>query len=179
MQTTNSNELVLVLGGARSGKSSWALRYVEERYESFLFMATAEVRDQEMEERVRKHKTSRGTNWQLIEEPLEIAEALNSRCGHVEAVLIDCLTIWLSNVMLSGRQEGVRSYQEKLLGILAARSRAITIVSNEVGSGIVPESPLGREFRDHAGLLNQRVAALADKVIFMIAGLPLFVKNAH
>ena len=177
MQTTNSNELVLVLGGARSGKSSWALRYVEERYQSFLFMATAEVHDQEMADRVRKHKASRGTNWGLIEEPLEISEALKSRCGDVEAVLIDCLTIWLSNVMLNLRESKIPAYQEKLLETLSAKRRTVTIVSNEVGSGIVPESALGREFRDHAGLLNQKVAALADKVILMVAGLPLYLKN--
>jgi adenosylcobinamide kinase/adenosylcobinamide-phosphate guanylyltransferase len=179
MKTSNNNELVLVLGGARSGKSSWALRYVEERYRSFLFMATAEVRDREMAERVRKHQASRGTDWQLLEEPLEIAEALNSRCGNVEAVLIDCLTIWLSNVMLNGRGGDVETYQKKLLEILAARGQAITLVSNEVGSGIVPESALGREFRDHAGLLNQRVAALADRVILMVAGLPMYLKNTR
>ncbi|MFC1821266.1 bifunctional adenosylcobinamide kinase/adenosylcobinamide-phosphate guanylyltransferase [Thermodesulfobacteriota bacterium] len=179
MQTSKNNELVLVLGGARSGKSSWALRYVEEHYNSFLFMATAEVRDQEMAERIRKHKASRGPKWDLLEESLEISEALNARCDHVEAVLIDCLTIWLSNVMLNGQDENIQSYQQKLLEILSAKQQAITIVSNEVGSGIVPQSAMGREFRDQAGLLNQRVAAVADKVILMIAGFPLYVKNTH
>ena len=91
MHTVNKKELVLVLGGARSGKSSWALRYVEEHYLSYLFLATAQVRDREMAKRVQKHKASRGPNWGLLEEPLEIVDALTNKCGHVEAVLIDCL----------------------------------------------------------------------------------------
>jgi adenosylcobinamide kinase / adenosylcobinamide-phosphate guanylyltransferase len=177
MAITRTAELVFVLGGARSGKSSWALRYTEEHYRSYLYLATAEVRDEEMAERVRWHQASRGPQWNLLEEPLEISETLISKCTSAEAVLVDCLTIWLSNVMLNKGEDDIVPYQEHLLDVLSLRRRAIILVANEVGGGVVPDSALGRKFRDHAGLLNQKIAALADKVIFMIAGLPWFIKG--
>ena len=177
MSISSRKELVLVLGGARSGKSSWALHYTEENYLSYLFLATAQVQDEEMAERVRLHKESRGPKWNLLEEPLEIAEALKTKCNNFEAVLVDCLTIWLSNVLLNMGEESVGTYQRHLLNALAARNQNIILVSNEVGAGIIPDSPLGRKFRDLAGLLNQEVAELADRVIFMIAGLPMFLKG--
>ena len=177
MSISVKKELVFVLGGARSGKSSWALRYTEENYRSYLFLATAEVRDEEMAERVQLHQESRGPKWNLLEEPLEIAEALKAKCDNFEAVLVDCLTIWLSNVLLKTGEGGVSAYRHHLLEALAARKQNIIIVSNEVGTGIIPDSPLGRKFRDLAGLLNQEVAELADTVIFMIAGLPMYLKG--
>lgn len=177
MSRNLDRELILVLGGARSGKSSWAQKYTENHYGSYLFMATARVLDEEMAERVRLHKEGRGPQWELIEEPLEIAEALGNRCGHVEAVLVDCLTVWLGNVLLEKGQKEVFRYQDALPEALEARAGAVILVSNEVGLGIVPKSPLGREFRDHAGRLNQRMAAMADRVLMMIAGLPLFLKG--
>jgi adenosylcobinamide kinase/adenosylcobinamide-phosphate guanylyltransferase len=170
-------ELVLVLGGARSGKSSWALRHVEDHYRSYLFLATARVGDEEMAERVRLHKASRGPRWRLLEEPLDIAGALKTKCGHVEAVLVDCLTLWMSNLLLEKGEGEVPRYLDDLLKALAARDRAVVIVSNEVGMGIVPESALGRRFRDLAGLFNQRVAGIADRVVFLAAGLPMFLKG--
>jgi len=177
MSSTKKNELLLVLGGARSGKSSWALRYVEDRYHSYLFLATAQVTDEEMAERIRMHKQSRGAKWHLIEEPISIPEALKAKCGDHEAVLMDCLTIWLSNIMLRMEDQDLFRCQDHLLDVLSKRERAIVIVSNEVGTGIVPEHALGRKFRDHAGMLNQRIAAMADKVVFMIAGLPMYLKG--
>lgn len=174
---SRNKELILVLGGARSGKSSWAQRYTEEQYHSYLFMATARVLDEEMSERIRVHKEGRGSQWDLIEEPLEIAEALKTRCGHVEAVLVDCLTVWLGNVLLERGEGEVSRYQNALLGALKVRTGAVLLVSNEVGLGIVPESRLGREFRDHAGRLNQRITEMADRVLMMIAGFPLFLKG--
>lgn len=176
MKESSGKELVLVLGGARSGKSSWALRYTEERYASCMFLATAEASDEEMTERVRLHKQSRGPKWGLVEEPIEIAEALENQCAHADAVLIDCITVWLSNVLLKMGVEKIPEYQDRLLKALSQRRRAITIVSNEVGTGIVPEHPLGRQFRDLAGMLNQEVAALADRVVYTIAGLPVYLK---
>lgn len=172
-------ELVFVLGGARSGKSSWALQYTERQYRSYLFLATARVLDEEMTERVRLHRESRGPKWNLLEEPLEIPEALRTKCSHYEAVLIDCLTVWLGNMLLEKRERDIGPYEDVLLRTLAARKQAIIIVANEVGAGIVPDNPLGRKFRDLAGQLNQKVAALADKVIFIVAGLPTYLKGAQ
>ena len=172
-----AKELILVLGGARSGKSSWALHYAEERYETFLFLATARSLDDEMAERIRLHKSSRGPEWQLVEEPIEISEALKTRCGDVETVLIDCLTVWLSNVMFEKGVENMGSYRNDLLSTLSAREKNIIVVSNELGMGIVPENPIGRQFRDISGQLNQEIAAIADKVVFLTAGLPMFLKG--
>lgn len=177
MPESFEKELVFVLGGARSGKSSWALRYAEEHYDSYLFLATAEVLDDEMADRIRLHKISRGPKWKLIEEPIKIVEAIETKCAGVEAILIDCLTVWLSNVLHKVSDEQILSYQDRLLNMLSCKGQNIIIVANEVGTGIVPEYPLGREFRDLAGALNQKIAKLADKVVFMIAGLPMCLKK--
>jgi len=147
------NELILVLGGARSGKSSWAQDHTEAHYASRLFLATARIIDE------------------------EIAEALKNRCRHVEAVLVDCLTVWLSNVLVEKGENEVPRYQEGLLEVLGARQGSVILVSNEVGMGIVPETPLGRGFRDMAGRLNQKIAAMADRVVFLVAGLPMILKG--
>lgn len=176
MDKSKKNELLLVLGGARSGKSSWALRYAEEKYRPCIFIATAEVMDKEMAERVRLHKESRGPAWKSIEEPLHIDRALKTDCAHVDVVLIDCMTVWLSNVLLKRGREEVSAYQDRLLEVLSRRRQAVILVSNEVGSGIVPEHPLGREFRDLAGTLNQKLAAIADRVVLTVAGIPVNIK---
>ena len=178
MQLSSAKELILVLGGARSGKSSWALRYAEECYQSYLFLATAQVIDEEMAERVKRHKESRGPEWNLLEEPIEIAETLKAKCGDFEAVLLDCLTVWQSNILLIKGEGQVGLYQDHLLKTLSQRKQTIIIVSNEVGLGIVPENSIGRKFRDLAGQFHQEVAALADKVIFLVAGLPTYLKGA-
>jgi len=169
-------EIVLVLGGAKSGKSAWALQYAQENYRPCLFLATAEVRDDEMAERVRRHQAARGPEWRLVEEPLHIDETLETREAPDGVVLIDCLTVWLSNVLLQKGHEAVAAYEDRLLGALSARRQSVVLVSNEVGTGIVPEHPLGREFRDLAGVLNQEIAALADRVVLTVAGIPLFLK---
>ena len=173
------NQIVLVLGGARSGKSSWALKYAEENYSSYIFLATAEVGDDEMAERVRLHKRARGPQWRLIEEPLDVDRSLQADTGAADVVLIDCMTLWLSNILLKKGQASVGLYQERLMTALSRRRQAVIMVSNEVGNGIVPEHPLGREFRDSAGLLNQKLAALADKVVMTVAGIPLYLKGLN
>jgi adenosylcobinamide kinase/adenosylcobinamide-phosphate guanylyltransferase len=180
MNTNDSNprELVFVLGGARSGKSSWAQRHAEDLFRSYVFLATAEVLDEEMAQRVARHQAARGPGWELVEEPLEIAAILERGVEDAGVVLVDCLTVWLSNVMLKRGEEQVPAYQEALLRALSVRKQAVILVSNEVGSGIVPEHPLGRTFRDLAGSLNQAIAALADRVVYMVAGLPLYLKGA-
>jgi adenosylcobinamide kinase/adenosylcobinamide-phosphate guanylyltransferase len=177
MDSSADKKIILVLGGARSGKSSWALGYAEETYKSCLFLATAEVGDDEMAERVRLHQASRGPGWRLIEEPLDIDKVLLANtAAHADVVLIDCVTIWLSNILLQKGREAVNVYQKRLLKALSRCRQAVIMVSNEVGTGIVPEHPLGRQFRDLAGMLNQRLAALADKVIMTVAGIPLHIK---
>ena len=177
MSHSQNKEIALVLGGARSGKSAWALEYVQNSYDSYMFLATAEVMDDEMADRVRLHKRARGPKWQLREEPLEIADILESEDCAVEAILIDCMTIWLSNVLLKKGEEKVPVYQSALLHALARSHQSVIIVSNEVGSGIVPEHFLGRQYRDMAGSLNQKLAAAADKVVMTVAGLPIFLKQ--
>lgn len=176
MDPSIDKDIILVLGGARSGKSSWALRHAQETYESRLFVATAQVGDKEMAERVRLHQASRGPEWQLIEEPINIDAALQTDLARVDVVLIDCMTIWLSNILLQKGRDAVDAYQRRLLEALSLRRQAVIMVSNEVGTGIVPEHPLGREFRDLAGTLNQKLAALADKVVMTVAGIPVPIK---
>ncbi|RLC23968.1 MAG: bifunctional adenosylcobinamide kinase/adenosylcobinamide-phosphate guanylyltransferase [Deltaproteobacteria bacterium] len=178
MAESLKNELVLVLGGARSGKSSWAQHYVESRYAPRLFLATAEVLDEEMAERVRRHRQARGREWRLVEEPLDVAGVLESGCDGAAAVLVDCLTIWLSNVLLKQGEGRVDDYVRGLLDAFSGRKHAVIAVANEVGTGIVPEHALGRKFRDLAGLLNQKVARMADTVVYMVAGLPVYLKGA-
>lgn len=177
MTAPEEKEIVLVLGGARSGKSSWALQYTENNYDSYMFLATAQVMDDEMAERVRLHKEDRGPQWKLREEPLAISHVLKTGCEGVDAVLIDCMTIWLSNVLLQKGAETVPAYGDELLDALARSDQSIIIVSNEVGSGIVPEHPLGRQYRDMAGSLNQKLAGASDKVVMIVAGLPVYLKQ--
>ena len=176
MTRSNNKEIVLVLGGARSGKSSWALEYTENHYNSYMFLATAQVMDDEMADRVRLHKEVRGPKWRLREEPLEIAQILETDVPGTKAVLIDCMTIWLSNVLLQQGEEKVPVYRDRLIKALGQTKASVIIVSNEVGTGIVPEHPLGRQYRDMAGFLNQKLAAAADKVAMIVAGLPIFLK---
>lgn len=177
MPEEREKELVLVLGGARSGKSDWAQRYAEAGFPLRIFLATARVFDAEMADRVKRHKAARGPDWGLIEESLEIPGVLRRECRQGRVVLLDCLTVWLGNVLVEKGEDAVRPYMGSLLDGLRERSGPIILVSNEVGMGIVPETPLGRTFRDHAGRLNQRIAAAADRVVFMIAGLPMALKG--
>jgi adenosylcobinamide kinase/adenosylcobinamide-phosphate guanylyltransferase len=177
MKDQAQNELVVVLGGARSGKSSWALRYAAGRYQSYIFLATAQALDEEMAARIEIHKAARGPAWALIEEPIELAEALRSRCGAHQVIVVDCLTLWLSNVLLEKGETQVHPYLDRVAEALRERKQAVVAVSNEVGMGLVPDNRIGRQFRDLAGEMNQKVAALADKVVFMAAGIPLFLKG--
>lgn len=171
-------EFLLVLGGARSGKSSWALRYVEQNYPRPFYLATATVEDEEMAERIRRHREDRGDKWSVVEEPVEVPRTLEGLWVEAGAVLVDCLTLWLSNLVMRWGPEGVEPYMERMEEAILKRKRPLVAVSNEVGLGIVPGEPLGRLFRDLAGSMNQRMAALADRVVFTIAGIPLVVKGA-
>lgn len=138
-----------------------------------MFLATAQAHDLEMEDRVAKHQAERGPDFTTIEEPLDIADALR-KCD-ADAVVVDCLTLWLSNIMLTFGRD-VDAETEKLLGAARESKAALILVTNEVGCGIVPDNTLGRDFRDRAGVLNQRVAVVADEVYWMVFGIPFRVK---
>ena len=166
-------KLTLVLGGARSGKSRHAEGLITALPPPWTYVATAEAGDEEMAARIKSHRERRGAQWRTIEAPRELAKAL-SACGD-RPVLVDCLTLWLSNLMLA--EANVEEETAQLEETLAATKGPLVLVANEVGSGIVPSYPLGRRFRDMQGILNQRMAARAERVILMVAGLPLALKG--
>jgi adenosylcobinamide kinase/adenosylcobinamide-phosphate guanylyltransferase len=166
---------MLVLGGARSGKSAHAERLARETGFSRVYIATAQAFDDEMRVRIARHKADRASDgWLTIEEPIGLAAAIARHTSPDAVVLVDCLTLWLSNIMLGERD--VSRMQAALLSVLDGARGPVILVSNEVGLGIVPETKLGRDFRDAQGRLNQAVAAIASHVVFVAAGLPLNLK---
>jgi adenosylcobinamide kinase/adenosylcobinamide-phosphate guanylyltransferase len=176
--------LTLILGGARSGKSSYAQRLAAERGEMVVYVATAEAGDGEMAERIAAHRAERPAHWQTIEAPRWVGAAIRSGAGQAGVILIDCLTLLANNIIVP-LPESVTAHEaeaalsveiEELLNAYAASRAEWIIVSNEVGLGLVPPYPLGRVYRDALGRANQRLAAAADEVLFMVAGLPLKVK---
>jgi adenosyl cobinamide kinase/adenosyl cobinamide phosphate guanylyltransferase len=174
MSTIAAAKLTLVLGGARSGKSRYAERLITALPPPWAYVATAEAGDDEMAARIAAHRARRSADWRTIEAPHDLTAAL-VRCASMP-VLIDCLTLWLSNLMLAAAD--VDAAVDRLEQSLAQVSAPVVLVANEVGSGIVPEHALGRRFRDVQGLVNQRMAARADRVVLMVAGLPLALKGA-
>ncbi|NVN85981.1 MAG: bifunctional adenosylcobinamide kinase/adenosylcobinamide-phosphate guanylyltransferase [Rhodopseudomonas sp.] len=167
----------LVLGGARSGKSVFAEKLIEASGLARIYLATATAGDAEMTARIAHHRRRRGEGWTTIEEPLALVEALTREAIYGRAVLVDCLTLWLSNLMLDGRDPEIEA--RRLTRFLGVAQYPIVLVSNEVGLGLVPETPLGRAFRDAQGRLNQIVAAAVPNVVFIAAGLPLWLKRSH
>lgn len=166
--------LTLVLGGARSGKSAYAEGLIATRGAG-VYLATAEAGDAEMADRIRRHKARRGDAWSTVEAPLDPVAALEKLRPLNGPVLLDCLTLWLSNVMAADRDP--ESEGDRLLAGLKGLGVPVVAVSNEVGLGIVPDNDLARAFRDAAGRLNQRTAAVADRVVFVAAGLPMVLKD--
>jgi adenosylcobinamide kinase / adenosylcobinamide-phosphate guanylyltransferase len=164
----------LTLGGARSGKSSAAERLAQATGARKTYIATAEARDAEMVARIARHRAERGDGWETVEAPRDLLGALRAADGEGRVIVVDCLTLWLSNRMLDGADPEADA--EALCATLADMRAQIVCVSNEVGMGLVPDTPLGRAFRDAQGRLNQRVAAVCDLVLFMAAGLPLTLK---
>ncbi|TCM17688.1 adenosylcobinamide kinase /adenosylcobinamide-phosphate guanylyltransferase [Novosphingobium sp. PhB165] len=164
----------LVLGGARSGKSRHAQALIEGFPGRLAYIATGEGLDLEMEARIARHREERGPRWSTIEAPLDLVAAIARGADEADAVLVDCLTLWLSNLMLA--EIALAPRFDALCAAVAACPCPIALVANEVGLGLVPETPLGRAFRDEAGRLNQRIAAIADSVVFVAAGLPLRLK---
>jgi adenosylcobinamide kinase / adenosylcobinamide-phosphate guanylyltransferase len=168
-----TTSLTLVLGGARSGKSRYAEGLITAMPPPWIYIATAEARDAEMAERIAIHRARRVDDWQTLEAPSDLSKALAS--ARARPVLLDCLTLWLSNRMLAEADIDVEI--DRLEQALTRRAAAIVVVANEVGFGIVPDNALARRFRDLQGSLNQRIAARADRVVLMVAGLPLSVKG--
>ena len=165
--------LTLVLGGARSGKSRYAEGLITALPPPWIYVATAEPGDAEMAKRIAAHRTRRGADWSTLEVPRDLVGTLSA---HWETpLLVDCLTLWLSNALLAGADIDVEI--ERLECALTRPAAPLVMVANEVGFGIVPDNPLGRRFRDAQGLLNQRIAARADRVVLVVAGLPLTIKG--
>jgi adenosylcobinamide kinase / adenosylcobinamide-phosphate guanylyltransferase len=172
--TAGGFQLTLVLGGARSGKSRYAESLIMALPPPWIYVATAQAGDAEMAERIAFHRVRRGAPWQTIEAPHDLAPALKTAPAGAP-VLVDCLTLWLSNRMLA--EVDVDAEIGRFEQALDRRAGTVVLVSNEVGSGIVPDNALARRFRDLQGRLNQRIAARADRVVLLVAGLPLIVKG--
>jgi adenosylcobinamide kinase/adenosylcobinamide-phosphate guanylyltransferase len=165
---------LLVLGGARSGKSRYAQQWAETIPGRHLFVATAQAFDEEMAERIARHRADRDARWTTIEAPLDLAGAIHAHAAGDTVLLIDCLTLWASNLLLA--EADVDRAADALIRAIGDAPGHIALVSNEVGLGIVPENPLARRFRDVAGRINQAVAASVAGVVFLAAGLPLRLK---
>jgi adenosylcobinamide kinase/adenosylcobinamide-phosphate guanylyltransferase len=179
MKMRDRKTVTLVLGGVRSGKSRWA-QELAGKYERVAYVATAQARDAEMHEKIRRHREDRPAHWQTLEEPLELARVLIDHGANFDLLLIDCLTVFVSNLMEAVQNDAV-SMERRFDGFLEALRIApasVVLVSNEVGSGVVPPYPAGRVYRDALGELNQQVAAIADNVVLMVAGLPLALKGS-
>ncbi len=172
--STQTASTTLVIGGARSGKSRYAEELLAAHDGVRTYIATAQAQDAEMAARIAEHQARRGDGWQTVEQPLDLVAALEAHCRPTGAVLVDCLTLWLSNLMAASRDIAAETAGlTAALGNLPGRA---VLVSNEVGLGIVPDNEMAREFRDHAGRLNQAVADTVDEAVFIAAGLPLRLK---
>jgi adenosylcobinamide kinase/adenosylcobinamide-phosphate guanylyltransferase len=171
--------VTLVTGGARCGKSRYALSLLEP-YRRKAFIATAEALDEEMRDRIAAHQAERGPGFVTVEAPIELAEAVRRLPGDIEAGVVDCLTVWLGNLLhVFGEDDDATGARlEALVEVLHAPPADLVVVTNEVGWGIVPENPLARRFRDLAGRLNQQAAAMAHEVVLMVSGLPLHLKRS-
>jgi adenosylcobinamide kinase/adenosylcobinamide-phosphate guanylyltransferase len=166
----------LIIGGAKSGKSVFAEHAISAFSPPYIYLATAQVLDQEMSDRVREHRKRRPSHWETIESPFQLVEHLHQLQGKNVPVLVDCLTLWLSNLLLEETSDPEQSVDD-LLNLLKGADYPVVLVSNEVGGGIVPDNPLARKFRDLAGRTNQRVAAICRTVTLIVAGLPVHLKQ--
>jgi adenosylcobinamide kinase/adenosylcobinamide-phosphate guanylyltransferase len=179
MSEESGRSIVLVLGGVRSGKSRYA-QELAARGERVAFLATAEARDDDMRQRIERHRDDRPSAWTTVEEPLALEESLLACRGKFDTILIDCLTVWTANLMEREGQDCDRifAHADRLAQVLCGMSCRVVMVSNEVGSGIVPDNEMARFYRDVLGGINQRIAAAADQVILLVAGCPLVIKQA-
>lgn len=172
-----AGKLYFITGGARSGKSAFAEQIAGDIAGKRAYLATAQALDAEMVERIAHHRKRRGDAWDTYEEPLAVADLVRKLNGRYEVLLLDCLTLWLSNVMARTESDGdIGAKVDELAGALRAFGGAVLVVSNEVGLGIVPDNALARRFRDLAGFANQTVARAADEAYFLAAGMPMKIK---
>jgi len=172
--------MILITGGCRSGKSRYALDYANRHFSKKIYLATCEALDEEMAQRIEHHKKMRGPEWRTIEEPVAIVDKIRQYGAKVEVILLDCITLWLSNLLTKGNNDlkvthEINSFTE----MLKQTPTSFIIVSNEVGMGIVPADPLSRRFRDLSGAINQKIAEVADTVIYMVSGIPMFLKGVE
>lgn len=172
------SKMIFVLGGARSGKSRYAVDSAKKSGKKTVFIATATALDEEMKERIRLHKISRPKAWGLVEEPLNLNGVILGLKPAYHAAIIDCVGLWVSNLLMADMKDGAieKSIEELTQSIFKAKVGLMIMVSNEVGGGVVPGDPLSRRFRDLVGLANQKIAAKADEVIVMQAGIPVKIK---
>jgi len=168
---------LLVVGGARSGKSRFAVDGTR-HHGRIVFVATAEARDEDMAKRIARHRAERPDHWTTVEEPCDLVRRLRALEGTCDGIIVDCLTLWVSNRLLRGDEdEPILDEAEALAELIGRRRASLTLVSNEVGEGVHPETASGLRFRDLLGRVNQRVAAACDTVVLMVAGIPLTVKS--
>jgi adenosylcobinamide kinase/adenosylcobinamide-phosphate guanylyltransferase len=171
-------QVTLVLGGCKSGKSRYAIDLAEQVGDRRLFMATCVPHDEEMQLRVARHQEERSDSWRTIEVPLELSESIAAHGNEGNVLLVDCLTLWITNLLMVSEDEAhVTQQVDRLADVLGLVSCPVVLVSNEVGAGIVPENRLARLFRDIAGIANQKIAAVSDRVVWMVAGIPVVVKQ--
>jgi adenosylcobinamide kinase / adenosylcobinamide-phosphate guanylyltransferase len=168
---------LFIVGGARSGKSRFAVDRIPSR-ERIVFVATAEARDQDMATRIARHRAERPSHWTTVEEPLDLVPRLEKLEGTCDGIVVDCLTLWVANRLLRGDpDDAILGESDALARLIGRRRSRFTVVSNEVGGGVHPETATGLRFRDLLGGVNQRVAAACDTVVLMVAGVPLTVKT--
>ena len=172
------SKIILITGGCRSGKSRYALKIAKNIAENNkIFIATCVAYDDEMKQRILRHKKERDNSWKTIEEPYSISKAIKNNKSK-SVIVVDCLTLWVNNLLFKHMDEdNIINKVKELIKVLNESSCPVILVTNEVGSGIVPENDLSRRFRDIAGFANQKIANCADKVYLMVAGIPLTVKD--
>ena len=170
--------MILITGGCRSGKSRFALDYANQHFSKKLYLATCEALDEEMAHRIAHHKKMRSPEWQTIEEPVEVVDKIRRYGAETDVILLDCVTLWLSNLLMRRKDDSeVMKEISALIDRIQEKRTSLILVSNEVGLGIVPADPLSRRFRDLSGMANQRIAEAADTAIFMVSGIPTFLKG--
>ncbi len=171
------SELVLVTGGVRSGKSSYAQRIAESSCAKVFYLATAQALDGEMKKRIKSHKRSRAKTWVTVEEPVYLVKAINDIPSGKKTIILDCLTLFISNLIHEGRSDaGICADVKNIVKALRKKSELSIVVTNEVGSGIVPDNKLARRFRDLQGIVNQITAKEADRVCLLVSGIPVQIK---
>lgn len=171
--------IIFITGGVRSGKSDFAQRLAEQRQGPRVYLATAQAMDDEMKDRIQNHKVKRGDRWDTLEEHIYIGRALQAAKNDYDTILLDCLTLWMSNILCQGSagEAMLSDVTEAFFKSLDSFSKTLIVVSNEVGMGIVPDNSLARTYRDQLGYVNQRMAARADEVYLLVSGIPVKIKG--